>query len=187
MGSSPNSTGASFRSELVTQPLHRADGLQPASPSGVLRSRRTLGPLEAPEFVEPTARARRNLVALYVAAVVFGGLLVLFVRPALIAFISGLPTCEQARWSLAVLAVCSLPLPIVAAWTAAHARKLLKFDRSPPPGAWVWRRTQVRRGRAVRVQAYALITSSVVLLLAPLYAWHVLQPFVSALQGRCGT
>ena len=142
--------------------------------------------VEATEFIEPTSRTRRNLLALYVGAVVAGGVLVLFVRPTLLAFIRGLPLCEQARWSVAVLVACLLPLPIIAAWMGAYARKLLKFNQSPLPDAWVWRRTLVKRGRAVRIQAYALVTSSAVLLLAPLYAWHVIEPLVSALRGHCG-
>jgi hypothetical protein len=142
--------------------------------------------MESAEFVEPAANARRSLVVLYVAAIVVGALLVFLVRPALLAFIKGLPACEQARWSFTLLAACLLPLPVVAVWASLYARRLLKFNQSPLPNAWVWLRTPVRRGRPVRVQAYALIVCAAVLVVAPLHGWQVLQPMLSALRRHCG-
>ena len=143
-------------------------------------------PMESGDFVEPSADARRKLLALYFAAVLVAALLVFFVRPTLLGFIGSLPACERARWSLTLLAALLAPLPFVAAWVALHARRLIAVGQWPLPGAWVWRRTPVRRGRALRVQAYALMACATGLVAATLYGGYVLQPLFSALAQRCG-
>jgi hypothetical protein len=142
--------------------------------------------MEKAEFIEPGVHARRNLLALYLAAVVIGALIVFFVRPALLTFLNGLPICERAQWSARLLLAYLAPLPVVGAWVVVHACRLLKANQSPLPNAWVWRRTPVKRGRPVRVQAYVLLACTAALLFVLLYAWHAFQPFWSALQQRCG-
>jgi hypothetical protein len=141
--------------------------------------------MEPNEFVEPTAKTRRNLLALFAIALLVGGLFTLVLKPALLGFITQLPVCEQARWSFGLLIAYLCPLPVIAVWTGNYARKLLKFNQSPLPGAWVWRRTPVKRGRLVRLQAYATIACSATLLIAPFYAWYVLQPMFAAVSQRC--
>lgn len=142
--------------------------------------------MEPAEFVDPRPGTRRILTALYGGAVLVGALLVVVLRPALWAFIKGLPVCEQGRWSVVVLALAFGPLPLAALWSAVHARRLLKFNQSPLPRARVWRRTPVRRGRPVRIQAYALLATAAVLLLAPIWTWFRLQLLLEALLQRCG-
>jgi hypothetical protein len=143
--------------------------------------------VESGEFIEPTTHARCKLAALYAAVAIAGALLGFVMRPALLAFIEGLPACEQARWSLSLLIAMLLPLPLAAGWVVVYARKLLKFNQSPLPNAWVWRRTPVRRGRPVRAQVCVLILFAVVLAGAPFYGWCVLQPPLwAALRQHCG-
>ena len=141
--------------------------------------------MEPAEFVEPTAKTRRNLLALFAVALLVGALLKFVLQPAVLGFIKQLPECEQARWSFGLLIASLCPLPVIAVWTSNYARKLLKFNQSPLPGAWVWRRTPVKRGRLVRLQAYAIIACSAALLAAPFYAWYVFQPMFAALSERC--
>jgi hypothetical protein len=138
------------------------------------------------EFAEPTAHARRNLLVLYATGAIVGALLVSVVRPGLFEFIKGLPVCEQSRWTLGLLAACFSVLPIAAAATILYARRLLRFNQSPLPAAWVWRRTRIRRGRPVRVQAYALIVCSACLLVLAPYLFYLLRPMLSALSLHCG-
>ena len=138
------------------------------------------------EFAEPTAQARRKLLALYVVGAIVGGLLVLVVRPGLLAFIGGLPVCEQSRWSLGLLVACLSVVPAAAFGTIVHAKRLLRFNQSPLPNAWVLRRTRIRRGRPVRVQAYALIVSSACFVAGALYLAYLLHPLLSALGQHCG-
>jgi len=137
------------------------------------------------EYLEPTPETRRKALGLIVAGIVVGTLLVFVLRPAFFAFIRQLPECGQARWLFGLLIASVCPLPFVALWAIAHARKLLRFNQSPLPDAWVLRRTPVRRGRPVRLQAYVLIACAAILFFAPLYAWHVMQPIVAALLHRC--
>ena len=138
------------------------------------------------EFAEPTAQARRKLLALYVVGAIVGGLLVLVVRPGLLAFIGGLPVFEQSRWSLGLLVACLSAVPAAAFGTIVYAKRLLRFNQSPLPNAWVLRRTRIRRGRPVRVQAYALIVCSACFVAGALHLAHVLRPMFTMLRQHCG-
>jgi hypothetical protein len=138
------------------------------------------------EFAEPTAQGRRNLLALYVTGAIVGALLVLVVRPRLFEFVGGLPVCEQSQWSLGLLVACLSVVPVAAVGTIFHAKRLLRFNQSPLPNAWVLRRTQIRRGRPVRVQAYALFVCSACFLAGALYLAYLLRPMFSAMRQHCG-
>jgi len=138
------------------------------------------------EFIDSTGRARRNLALLYGGGILLGALLVGLVRPALLEVLHDLPICDQAAWSVRIVVTTLSPLPFAAVWLALHARNLLKFDQSPLPNAWVWRRTRIKRGRSVQMQAYALLFCAAVLLVAPLGAWFALQPLWSTLRLHCG-
>ena len=138
------------------------------------------------EFAEPTAHARRNLLALYVIGAIVGALLVLVARPGLLAFIAGLPVCEQAHWSIGLLVACLSVAPAAAFATIVHAKKLLRFNQSPLPHAWILRRTRIRRGRPVRVRAYALIVCSACFFAGAIYLAYLLRPLFSALGRHCG-
>jgi MFS family permease len=137
------------------------------------------------EFIETSPASRRKLLALGLVAVVLGAVWAFLLRPTLFAHIRQLPACDQAHWSVGLLIGALGLLPIAGLSAGIHARKLVKHDQFPPPDAWVWRRTPIRRGRGVRYRAYAIAFCSAALFAIFLYGWHVLWPIVAAISRRC--
>ena len=137
------------------------------------------------EFVETSAKSKRKLIALSVAAAFLWAAQALFLRPALFAYIKQLPACGQAEWSFGLLIGSLGMLPVVGLWGANYARKLLKHGQYPLPNAWVWRRTLVMRGRMVRLRAYGIMFCSIAFFAIFFYGWYVLWPMVAAISSRC--
>jgi hypothetical protein len=127
------------------------------------------------EFIEPTRESRRNLLLLIAVVAVSGGLIKFWLMPAFFAHIATLPRCDQIVWLRnTVLAVLATP-PVMALWSVPHSLRLLKLNQSPLPGTWVFRRTPVRRGRSVRIQACFLLALSVAMLAFPVVGMHLLR------------
>ena len=137
------------------------------------------------EFVETSAKSRRNLLALTIATVLIGAALTFLLRPALFSHIKQLPPCGQAHWAFGLFMGSLGLLPVVGLWGVNYARKLLKYGQFPLPGAWVWRRTPVARGRAVQLRAYGIMFCSVAFFAIFFYGWRVLWPMVAAISHRC--
>jgi hypothetical protein len=138
------------------------------------------------EFIETSQGSRRKLLGLGLVAIVLGAAWAFFLRPALFAHIKQLPACDQAHWSVGLLMGILGLLPIAGLFAGNYARKLIKHGQFPLPHAWVWRRTPVTRGRAVRYRAYAIALCSATLFAVFLYGWHVLWPMLAAISRRCG-
>ncbi|MFC4763546.1 hypothetical protein [Dyella koreensis] len=140
------------------------------------------------EFIEPTSRGRRNLVVL----LVMGGMLAivyrLWLQPALLGHIHSLPLCDQLPWWRGLLISVLASLLFVALLLAWHARQLLRHGQLPPPGTWVFRRTKIQRGVAVRRRAYLLLVFSTLAVLMTWYGWQNLSatPLFHPLE-KCAT
>jgi hypothetical protein len=134
------------------------------------------------EFVETSAESKRKLLALIIA-----GVAIALLQRVLFAHVRQLPFCSQAHWSWGLLAGCLAMLPIVGLFTGRYALKLLHYGQYPLPGAWVWKRTPITRGRAVRFRAYGLLLGTVAFFAIFLYGWHVLAPMVATISARCAT
>jgi hypothetical protein len=133
------------------------------------------------EFIEPTPESRRNLLLLFFAALVVAGALKFWLMPALFSHIAGLPRCEQLRWLRGVLLVAIATPAIFGMWAIPQSLRLFKLNQSPLPGTWVWRRTPVRRGRAVRLRAAYVLVVGLAALAFPILGLHLLQstPFAA--------
>jgi hypothetical protein len=137
------------------------------------------------EFIETSGESRRKLLVLSLVAVVLGAVWTFLLRPALFAHIQGLPDCDQARWSVGLLLGALGLLPVAGLWAGHYARKLIRHGQFPLPGAWVWRRTPITRGRPVRYRAYAIGVCSAALFALFLYGGVVFWPMVANLSHRC--
>lgn len=124
------------------------------------------------EFVEPTRDGRRHLLWLLMLGILAGALLQFWLKPAFLSYVKSLPSCEQFKW-LRIWLVSALCSPgLLALWGIVHSIRLLKSKQSPLPGAWVWRRTPVKRGEVVRLRAFALLFLSAVAIAVPVVGWH---------------
>jgi hypothetical protein len=95
---------------------------------------------------------------------------------------NSLPKCDQAALARATLiGIFSTPA-LIALWAIPRAIRMLKFNQSPLPGAWVLRRTPIRRGRSVRIQAICLLLISVLAFTFPIISiqFTQLNPFADA-------
>jgi hypothetical protein len=103
----------------------------------------------------------------------------------------GLPlaVCDQISF-LKKLAIAVLFSPAgIGVRGIARAHSIIRHEQIPLPGARIFRKTRVRRGRAVRYQGYALVALSIVLMLSPIVTWRVIAPIFRDLStgGQCST
>jgi len=127
------------------------------------------------EFIEPTREGRRNLLLIAAVGIIAAGSLQFWLKPLLLAQLASLPLCERLRWlRICLLGAIATP-PAFALWAVPHALRLHKFGQSPLPGTWVFRRTPIRRGRIVRLQAAFLLLFSLLALMFPIVGWHMLE------------
>jgi hypothetical protein len=127
------------------------------------------------DLLEPTPRGRRNLILLCIGAVAVAFALKIWLMPTLFGYINSLPVCDQLPWWRAVLISTVALLPLAAVQSTLYARKLIKSGQNPPPGTWVFRRTPIKRGRMVRVQAYAILLAAALMLVLTWYSAHQLK------------
>lgn len=128
------------------------------------------------DFIEPSKSSRKKLLMLVIGAALIGGLLQFVLMPQYFAFVKALPPCDQFPWLRGALAVVIFSVPAIAIfWAIPHARKLLKYEQIPLPGAWVWRRTPIKRGASVRWMAYGLFAWALLAVIFPFWAWTQLD------------
>jgi hypothetical protein len=127
------------------------------------------------EYIHPTQEGRRNLVMLVLFSLIAGVAIDFWLLPAFFSYIHSLPKCNQFAWLRGTLLGVIFFPPLLALWAIPHSLKLLKLNQSPLPGAWVLRRTPIKRGRPVRLRAIALLLLSVLALAFPLLGLHLLE------------
>jgi hypothetical protein len=128
------------------------------------------------DFIDPTPESRRKLLWLIAAVLLLGALATYWLLPWFRMQMQVLPPCEAirlARWALLVL-LLSLPL-IAMGWALPLAWRLWTTGQFPPPGTWVVRRTPIRRGRAVRIRAVALVLWSVLSIALAIWGAYTVQ------------
>lgn len=127
------------------------------------------------EYIEPTPQGRRNLAGLSIVGVVAAVLCRFWLQPTLFRYIQSLPVCDQLPWWQGLLSSALAALLFVASLCSWHALKLLRCGQSPLPGTWVFRRTRIQRGVAVRRRAYLLLFLSALAILAAWHGWQKLS------------
>jgi len=128
------------------------------------------------DFIDPTPESRRKLLWLIAAVLLLGALATYWLLPWFRTQMQVLPPCEAirlARWALLVF-LLSLPLTAMG-WALPLAWRLCKTGQFPPPGAWVLRRTPIRRGRAVRIRVVALVLWSVLSIALAIWGAYTVQ------------
>lgn len=131
--------------------------------------------MSEPEFIEPTPQGRRKLVMLIACLALVGLLLDQWLFPAWSRHLQTLPLCERSIQMMGALRAAFLVVPlIVGVFAVIIARQWLRLRQFPLPGAWVWRRTRIRRGRIVQLRAYALLVMSALAWLVPIYVFAVM-------------
>jgi len=97
-----------------------------------------------------------------------------------------LPICEQAssfRWLWAAVWIGLVALCISAAWLAQRS---LRLNQWPLPGAWVFRRTPVRRGNSAKWRALVLLGWSLAVLVGSTWSWYAGDNYVAGIESqRC--
>jgi hypothetical protein len=126
------------------------------------------------QFIEPTPATRRKVLIVLCAGVVIAGILQFWAAPAFFSFVGSLPLCERFRWLQGAMIALLGTVALFGAWAAWYARGVLKSGQWPPAGAWVWRRTAIRRGRSAKWRAYALLALACMAMSVPLIGWHFL-------------
>lgn len=108
-------------------------------------------------------------------AVLATSILQFLLAPRFFAFLNSLPICERFPWLQALLLGLMGVMAVVGAWGVWLARGILLSGQWPAPGAWVLRRTRIRRGVAAKLRAYGLLAVSGLSLSMPLLGWHFLS------------
>jgi hypothetical protein len=118
---------------------------------------------EIGDYIEPTPAARRMVVLAFVGFFIILYTTHKWLLPAFLAYLNRLPIC-QGRWWMCVvlLSLCAI-LPVLAILLASLGVRILRHGQVPVPGAKVFRRTKIVRGRMARLRAYALILTSAML------------------------
>jgi hypothetical protein len=112
------------------------------------------------EYVEPTARARRLALALFVLGL--GAMFGLHLAwPLLMGHIRALPVCEQLRWFRGLVALQAVLMALIPAALLGIAVKVQRAQRWPPPGLLVLRRMKLLRGAAAQRRAAWLTAAGV--------------------------
>lgn len=116
------------------------------------------------EFIETSTAMRIKIAASVVALLGVLESAKRWLMPALIDRTKALPPCEQYELLVGSIKVLFFSVPVVLSIVmGTFAIRLLKHQQFPLPGAWVWRRTKVSRGRAVRIRAYLILASCLAL------------------------
>jgi hypothetical protein len=118
-----------------------------------------------PDFLDPGPHDQRVLILSWIALAFAGALIVLWLKPALLAHVNALPVCDQLPWWRAFLVGALCAPVVVALWAVHYARKLLRYEQMPLPGTRVLRRTPIVRGRPVRLRAWLLIAVAAIAVL----------------------
>lgn len=127
------------------------------------------------EYIEPTKEGRAKMALIVVGIV---GLLEATKRwlfPAFLAHVKARPECEQILWLVYVVQVIFFAVPLLlSVFMIPVAIRMLKHQQFPLPGAWVWRRRKIQRGRIVVARAYLIVVLCLVACVFPFWARHIL-------------
>jgi hypothetical protein len=126
------------------------------------------------DYIEPSQAARLRAAWLIGLAVLAASILQFLVAPRFFAFLDALPICEHLPWVQALLLGLMGVMALVGAWGVWLAHGILRSGQWPAPGAWVLRRTRIRRGVTAKLRAYGLLAVSGLSLSVPLVSWHSL-------------
>lgn len=139
------------------------------------------------QFIEPTRASRVKVIALLVGVGIAVWAIDRWVFPAYFGYITRLPKCDSLPWLRATVIGMSLfPLVLAATWAVPTARKVLREGQWPISGTWVFSRTPIKRGPAVRWRAYALLAWSLLAAAIPFWGLYLMAPtpiFMS--QAKC--
>jgi len=127
------------------------------------------------QFSEPTRQGRRNLLLMVAIGILVAAALQFWLKPAFFAHLNALPLCDRLKWLRVWLLGAIATPPLFALWGIPQAIRLFKLNQSPLPGTWVFRRTPIKRGRVVRLQAGFLLLFSLLALMFPIVGWRLLQ------------
>lgn len=132
-------------------------------------------PAMSPDSIDPTPASRRKLLLLIVAVTAGAALLKFVLMPRLLGHIQTLPLCERLRWLQALLIGLLASTAVAGVHFAWYARRVSRAGQWPLPDAWVWRRTPVRRGSAVRWRVRGMMACAIVAMAMPWVGWQLLS------------
>ncbi|MDR1936420.1 MAG: hypothetical protein LBS49_12725, partial [Candidatus Accumulibacter sp.] len=133
--------------------------------------------VEEPRYIEPTAAKRAKIIAAIAALFVAGLAFDQWVQP-ILKWIATLPTCESLPWVRAEL-LCAVGMAwLMGVMLLRTGMRIWTLNRTPLPGAWVWRKTQVRTGRYARLVAIYFFSIATLLLIGPVVGVVVFADFL---------
>ena len=130
------------------------------------------------EFIEPTARSRLKFVLVHALAIGFVVAVKIF-WPRVMDFVNSLPLCNQLPWLQGIAAAFFALSPLTALFLFWHAERIRSSNQAPPPGAIVFFRTPIKRGRAAMLQVYLCRITGIAAILLPLYFGAKIWPSIS--------
>jgi len=118
------------------------------------------------EKIIPADRTyRRRVLIIIVVLVVIGVVLIGWVLPRARSYLEGLEAQRALGLSRVALVVLFLSIIPLAAYLFTVGRKMMKYERFPPPGMKVITDTRVVEGEKVRIQGQVVVVLSLVLIL----------------------
>ena len=140
----------------------------------------------SPTHLEPTTAMRLRLAAVVLAGIAFNLTFDFWWDP-LMTHVQSLATCDSLAW-LRGMAIAFTVLFLGVAWLLADvARQISTSGQVPPPNAWVWSRTFIRRGWYARCSAYLSYFMAALFLSAPLVAGYALKVnIIFCIPESCG-
>jgi len=118
------------------------------------------------EKIIPADRTyRRMVLIIFVVLVVIGVVLIGWVLPVAQGYLDGLEAQRALGLSGVALVVLFLSIIPLAAYLFTVGRKMMKYERFPPPGMKVITDTKVVEGEKVRIQGQVMVVLSLVLIL----------------------
>jgi len=137
------------------------------------------------EKIIPADRTyRRTVLIIYVVLVVIGVVLIGWVLPGSQDYLEGLEAQKALGLLKAALVVLFLSILPLAAYLFAVGRKMMKYERFPPPGMKVITDTKVVEGEKVKFQGQLVVVISLVLILLGHHAGALSAGFLHQVDGR---
>lgn len=130
-----------------------------------------------PDYIEPTRAGRIKIAAAVLVSVAVFQAIKRWLIPAFNAHVHALPRCEQWHWLMNTVHVVFWAVPLLLTIVMVPvALRLIRHRQFPLPGAWVWQRTKIQRGRVVVLRAYALLAACLLAWGVSFWAVRVLSP-----------
>ncbi len=136
------------------------------------------------EEIIPADRAyRRKVLMIFVVLVFIGVVIIGWVLPGAQGYLEGLEAQRALGIIKVALVVLFLSIVPLAAYLFAIGRKMMKYERFPPPGMKVITDTKVVEGEKVKFQGQVVVVLSLVLillgLLGALYSSYLIDQLAS--------